>query len=233
MVAAKVMIGGTWRTVTDVYALLNHPGHSSQKSHGRRGGGTPDDLAGDDEAIRATWNFEDPKTGMRATVGDIVHDRFSTEAHITVTDRAGNVVGKAIRTVKPGQSTVHHDSLELQPGVQGQGFATRFNAAAEESYRAHGIEKITLKAGQNVGGYAWARAGYDFADMNARANVVNRARDRAAYDPSSRDQIDAVISRGDFLPIEVAMIGHTAGAEMWLGKEIMMGTNWNAVKELT
>ncbi len=34
---AKVLIDGGWRPVPDVLALLNHPGHSSQKSHGRKG----------------------------------------------------------------------------------------------------------------------------------------------------------------------------------------------------
>ncbi len=34
----RVLIDASWRPITDVLDLLNHPGHSSQKSHGRRGG---------------------------------------------------------------------------------------------------------------------------------------------------------------------------------------------------
>lgn len=37
---ARVLVSGAWRPLADVFAILNHPGHSSQKSHGRRGGAT-------------------------------------------------------------------------------------------------------------------------------------------------------------------------------------------------
>lgn len=35
---ARVMISGVWRPIGEARRLLNHPGHSSQKSHGRGGG---------------------------------------------------------------------------------------------------------------------------------------------------------------------------------------------------
>lgn len=38
---ARVMISGTWRPMAEALAILNHPGHSSQKSHGRKGAGGP------------------------------------------------------------------------------------------------------------------------------------------------------------------------------------------------
>lgn len=200
---------------------------------GKFASGTPQQLLDDDSAIRDTFEFHDAKTGLSSKVTDIIHDRVSTEAQIAIFDRDGNQVGRAIRTIKSAdRAEVHHDVLELDRGIQGQGFATRFNAHAEESYRGYGIRRITLRANQDVGGYAWARSGYDFADMNGRANVVNRARDRASHDVASRATIETVIARNDFLPIDLAMIGHTPGATTWPGKEIMLGSTWEAVKEL-
>lgn len=35
----RVLIGGQWLPMADVQAILNHPGHADQKSHGRKGGG--------------------------------------------------------------------------------------------------------------------------------------------------------------------------------------------------
>jgi len=37
-VVARVMISGAWRPIAEATAIVNHPGHSSQKSHGRKGG---------------------------------------------------------------------------------------------------------------------------------------------------------------------------------------------------
>ncbi len=54
-------------------------------------------------------------------------------------------------TVPAGRTMV---TIVLETGQRGQGFATRFNAHAEETYRANGIKMITLHANIDVGGYA-------------------------------------------------------------------------------
>jgi hypothetical protein len=92
--------------------------------------------------------------------------------------------------------------------MQGQGFATRFNAHAEEAYRAYGIERITTNANIDVGGYSHARAGYDFADDNARAAaVVHMATQAHRYPKAIREQVNAAIRNHNVTPIELAMIG--------------------------
>ena len=204
---------------------------------GRFGSGGGGAAAMHDEAtIRGTFSYHDPKTGLEAEVVGIVRDRHSTEVHIAIRDRTGKQVGEAMRTIGPAgrNDTVRHDGMGLfEPGLQGQGFGTRFNAHAEESYRAHGIEKITVHANIDVGGYSHARAGYNFKDDNARASaVVHMAQTSRQYPPAIREQVNAAIRNHNVTPIELAMIGHTPGATTWPGKEMLLGSDWEGVKTL-
>lgn len=82
----------------------------------------------------------DPVTGEPYLAG-----AFSRQSKI---DDEGNVV-------------VHHDNLTLKPEYQGRGWATAFNRHAWEGYRRGGVTKVRVDTAA-VGGYAWARAGYDF-----------------------------------------------------------------------
>ena len=83
-----------------------------------------------------------------------------------IRDADGQRVGAWYRSVNYDQDTdtvwVGHESLVLSEEVQGQGIASAFNAQAEDFYRAVGVDEIRLEANIDVGGYAWARAGYDW-----------------------------------------------------------------------
>ena len=79
------------------------------------------------------------------------------------------VVGRFQRDFKKaanGDTVVWHSDMKLDPAVQGQGFAHAFNRQAEEAYKAMGVKSINLGTDE-VGGYAWARAGYDWNTDNA------------------------------------------------------------------
>ncbi len=62
----RVMIDGAWRSVEDVYAFLNHPGHSSQKSHGRKGGSVGDLAKGPVPSVTAAAQGTNPRYGTTA-----------------------------------------------------------------------------------------------------------------------------------------------------------------------
>ncbi len=220
---------GVARTRT---VLRNHPGHSSQKSHGRKKG-SPEDLH-DPAVIRATFSYVDEKTGLRASVTAIrPGGPGATEVEITIVDRDGAPAGVAMRTIEaPGRREVHADSIELDGPVQGQGFATRYNQRVEAELRDYGIERVRTYANIDVGGYSNARAGYDFADPMARGDVGDLARGMADRYPAHQEAILAVAGRRDFAPVEMAMVGHTPGAATWPGKEIMLESRWQGVKEL-
>jgi len=219
--------------------------------HGRFGSGgggkTPEQLHDDEATIKGIYNYTDEKTGLSTRVDSIRSNGpgFSTYVSGSILDRAGNVVGGFERDIRPaGQATVHHGGMVLEEEHQGQGFATRFNVRAEAAYREHGIKRITLNANIDVGGYSWARAGYEFNDSGGsgrhggggsagRQNVIDRAHKIGAkFNLSVQAEIRRVANNPHSSPIDFAMIGHQKGAETWPGKQIMLGSMWDGVKEL-
>ena len=94
---------------------------------------------------------------------------------------------------------------------------------------------VTLHADIDVGGYAWARAGYDFRNSGTRSATT-----AAAYLSSIRrgDPTDVRAQFRDLSlsqktsPLDIAMVGHTPGATTWPGKEVMLDSDWQGVKVL-
>lgn len=199
--------------------------------------GTPDQFHDDAEHVRAAYDFDDPTTGMSARVTSVRSGGrdFNTHVDIEIRDRDGNRVGGATRDIHPSfELTVEHIGFTLERGVQGQGFAERWQAQAEDVYRAHGMREIHLTANEDVGGYAWARAGYDFADDRSRRQVAGKASRWAEKYGSDEDRREVTRLAGDLraTPLEYALIGHTDGATMWPGKKIMLYSLWEGVKRL-
>lgn len=89
-----------------------------------------------------------------------------------IQDASGKQVGWFRRNVSYSRSgdtadtplawIAYHDKFQIDPEVQGQGFAKAFNGNMFDWYRRSGIEYVDLGAGMDVGGYAWASQGFDF-----------------------------------------------------------------------
>ncbi|MER7440713.1 hypothetical protein [Micromonospora avicenniae] len=98
-----------------------------------------------------------------------------------VQDANGVNAGRVVRSFQRdhnGSLFVEHVSLKLEDRVQGNGFAREFNDSLIDWYRYSGVERIEVHAASTVGGYAWARDGYDWAaNTEHRADaVLNRLR---------------------------------------------------------
>jgi hypothetical protein len=135
---------------------------------------------------RAT-NYRDPETGMQAKVRGVgfgENNRGAMMVTYDIVDAQGRTVGEAQRIWKtgPGGVQVKHQYLNLTKRVQGGGFAARWNRQVEDVYRANGVKEVVLDANVDVGGYAWAKQGYDFetaeAMISLKAQVSNRLRGR-------------------------------------------------------
>ncbi len=163
---------------------------------------------------------------------------------VVIRDADGNQVGHAERAIyrdADGTLAAYHMDLELDPDVQGRGFASAFNRHLEDWYRAEGVNRIELNANIDVGGYAWASHGYDFADENSAEQIFQRLSERlGAADPASRTQARELLRRAD-LPFgsdgyptafEISQIGRTPGAASWLGRDAMLESAWEGVRWL-
>lgn len=179
------------------------------------------------------------------------------EIEASVLNDDGEKVGLITRQFardSEGKLVATHYDMRLAKNVQGGGFAQAYNDRMVAWYRRNGFDRIEI-ATSSVGGYAWARAGYYWrrSDGPLGAETV-RERLRAYVDGPARKQPhwhDAIAEAEQLLkrwdtaefgspeypsPLDVAMIGRKAGQAgrdaTWLGKEVMIGSNWQGVKKL-
>lgn len=202
----------------------------------------PDDLV---DKIQAHMEFSDEETGLRAETPRLRESNaFGAEVFrvdLTIRNKDGEKVGNATRLFKidsDGIPFVDHEYIRLKSTVRGSGFAKRWNLHNEELYRELGFKEIRLNANIAVGGYAWAKQGYDFRGHPAA--LLQRFGEMLAAHPEW-DQVAgrALLARADAddlpLPLEFAMFGWTEGAETWPGKQVMLGNDWsgwNGAKKL-
>ena len=183
--------------------------------------------------------------GFRTSVSRV--EEYAEGVRITgeVTDRNGSPVGDFVREILPEEGVLiaYHSSLILNDSIQGQGFAEAFNAHMIDRYREMGLDRIELEANIDVGGYAWARAGFDFKHNDDADRILRRLREVPGADtPPVRDILD----RADRIPFgepgyptayEISQAGRPPGAgkaDTWPGKAAMLGrgASWEAVKPL-
>ena len=172
-----------------------------------------------EDALTEVYTFE--HGGLRT--GDIsVHWGHYKLGRITVSgtifDKRGRDVGDFERGIDlnaDGTLSVVHEELLLNSNVQGQGFAEGFNNQAFSWYRSIGVDRVSLLANSDVGGYAWARAGYDWKDDDPSNLLeiqerINRARQGALTMPNG------VLSRIDKIPPERREEQLALAQQLWL-----------------
>ena len=151
-------------------------------------------------------------------------------------------VGKMFRTFSKndkGRIIATHQSFVLNPIAQNQGVASDLLENVEEEYKKHGVWGIGLTANADIGGYAWARQGYDFTNDKDRENIRNHF----------KKFVTTMLKNGkiwnkDITPFLEAIdsFEHSWEFASWnplnephgkhLGKTIMLGRSWGAGKRL-
>lgn len=200
--------------------------------------------------VEQLFAYSDSETGMKSKVTNVTTAPGGrVQVTIDVNDKDGNWVGRAMRNIEPpkgdsGKTRVYHTSFQLAPRAQGGGFSSRWLRQMEDRYREQGIGEIALTT-QDVGGYAWAKAGFDFADrkearvaagilsrkLNAKS-VTNRMSQREITDARELIRRAKEVREEPPTPMEFAMLGWRPGLDSWVGKETMVGSGWHGVKEL-
>lgn len=141
---------------------------------------------------------------------------------------------------------VDHSYFSIGRSLQGSGIATDINTAAFEMYKARGIERVTVHANIDVGGYTWAKQGFVWDENTWNKYQIHefitnnllrmRGLDEDAIAEVTRigKQADrALKGEDDFpIPLDLAMIGYKPGETLWPGKQTMLGTNWWGVLHL-
>lgn len=157
----------------------------------------------------------------------------------------GKYAGQANRIFyeEKGKFVAYHQSFVMEPDHQGHGISSRFLAASEQLYRKLGVEEIHLNANIDVGGYAWAKAGFDWKDWPSAVAIQEQLLEKIEDVPfMQREQLKTMLyqfSKRNFdagtvpTPYDFAMFGYKPGAAKWTGKDLMLDTDWEGRKPLT
>jgi GNAT superfamily N-acetyltransferase len=149
---------------------------------------------------------------------------------------------RTLRLDRDGTLFASHDLLEIEPDYQGQGFASQFNALLYEWYRESGLDCVKVHANIDVGGYTWARAGFDFEGPDDAERIGERIRRAMRPDDGEAvlaaaeallDRLETTEFGSDDYPTayEMSQLGRSPGDTSWLGKRAMLGSDWYGVRE--
>lgn len=182
---------------------------------------------------------------LRAVLIGIEYEPWETHFEGEVHDLNGEHVGTYSRSIhQDSELWAEHHYLSIVRDSQGTGFARAFNDRLYDWYRESGFVRVELDANIDVGGYAWAAAGYDFAEeFDAMATLG-----RLEFEPVNSDEdqasVDDVLDRARRFPFghdmyptayEFSQAGrlphHVGRGASWPGKRAMIGLykQWRGV----
>lgn len=155
-------------------------------------------------------------------------------------DNPDQVVGRADRKFYQEQSgsemeqVAYHDLFRLAPEYQGQGVAKTFLRNSIGAYEELGIDRIPMMAAKTVGGYAWARYGWQLSDyaMENRQleQQVEQRLEALKLDSETEEMVQNILDVDH--PKKVWALSDLRqpvtknGKETTLGKALLLGTHW-------
>lgn len=122
-----------------------------------------DKLSG--EVIKDAWEVDDKASGLKSEVHAVINNRNDDTVSIMgrVKNENGSVVGRFTRTVyRDGH--VYNSYFSMNDDMQGTGFGSQLYRNAEVVLKKAGFDRVEISANIDVGGYAWAKMGFDFKE---------------------------------------------------------------------
>lgn len=241
-------------------------GRHDQKTHGNRGVAI-DKILNSNPRLRQVWDgfrtgidlkkfIQDAYVFRKGNISTQIRDVYIWKGELVIEgvfrkDGDRDDIGAFTKTVKMhpskyGKIRMHHDLVEFfDPKNQGGGTGIDFYRHNEQAYKKISkIEDVTLTANINVGGYAWARVGYQFdtssskgrmykADLFMRAfklwNYVANKYSKKTGNPAP----DFPFTPASFTPHSLAALKAPwdTGAKRF-GKQFMLKKMWLGVKSM-
>lgn len=259
-VDAKVKkFAGGWRTFyakggrgSGNFGHAGRPGNVGGSSAGGHGGGvtnvTIDDRA---RAVLANTFLKDEK-GVNEFCKTLIPAGYtgsfevqegsdgSVRVYVYIRNETNDVIMDGKYIIRP-DGIVKYDGVEVAKEYQGQGIGKEVFEAAENFFIESGAKGVSLTAGDSVGGYAWARLGFDFANEESKLKITNVAENawdtgyfkmrRALGDTSYEFQSDYTKMPEFTHTWELASM-----SSPWddrFGRTTMLGSQWDGFKDLS
>lgn len=199
------------------------------------------------ERLKGIYEFEHEESGLRSRIAEVEATEFAVSVYGEIyheSNPAQKVGHFERRIMMEDEPYVEHDIFTLLAGHQQAGFASAWYEHCENEYRKSNLYEVRMTANIDVGGYAWARMGFDFAEPKEREGLRNDflARLRrlkgqeegvsdAAYHTLSR-QIGELHHAWEFAAYPATHAYSKKRLPADFGKSIMLGSQWHAVKYL-
>jgi N-acetylglutamate synthase-like GNAT family acetyltransferase len=152
----------------------------------------------------------------------------------------------------PDKKECHIDMVDLPRAEQGKQTGKAFLQKVEETMKKKGIRNLSLCADLSVGGYAWARMGFDFKDSNdfktakssilkllKQKNIKMSDEEQEKFDKlkTAKDVSEFAVKGADFTGKEWKLILHKdipKDMKMHIGKAVLLGevNFYDAVKKV-
>jgi hypothetical protein len=175
----------------------------------------------------------------------------------SVLDANGRAVGHFSREMQ-GSDTIYHSIFSIQGAARDTGYGSALINKMFDSYKDAGLKKVKVSAGLDVGGYQWAKMGFNFSSGGIKENIgygstiqrkvrgltgggtvpeAQRPALEALGDELARQVDEGVITRAS----QLASWGHRfswqehrngKSIRMHLGKAVMLGTGWSGTYNL-
>ena len=172
------------------------------------------------------------------------HQMSWLEYNLELADPAsGESLGSMSREIDfedPDTPRVYHNYFQLASGHQGKGLGKEILASSVKVYDEIGVKSISLNAGLDVGGYAWAKYGFKPKSGVQTEWLFDNLRDRLddlAVSTGVRRTVERLLS--DNKPEAIWAISDLNGVTVQdrdgpvpLGKALLLGTNWEGSLDL-
>jgi hypothetical protein len=189
-------------------------------------------------------------------VNSVYREGNSIQIAGDIQNENGEFLGGFERTISKdakGRLLVEHDLLSIENrDYQGNGFGTDFHMNQENYYMTHNFDRIEVHAALDVGGYMWAKMGFQWDENNPGKTDVGY-RVRALLEESNYSEAQIKLepqtktilkdwetrlfddnSKNDPEPFELAAVRDpNFPNNRQVGKALMLNSNWYGVKYLT
>ena len=136
------------------------------------------------------------------------------------------------------KKVAYHNLLSFGKDFQGKGLAKSILRANFDLYDRLAIDKVDLTAAITVGGYAWARYGWQLKD-NSPESLATQVRERMeslTLKPAQTKAVNAILKAGgpkmNWALSDLRQPTEKDGKETTLGKALLLGTHWSGTFDM-
>jgi GNAT superfamily N-acetyltransferase len=156
--------------------------------------------------------------------------------------RNGEPIGQITRSGNENTGTAVHHSIEIAPAWQRHGLSKGILAANIDYYRSHGINLVRTRAGDEGGGFTWARYGFvpeQDSWLQLRGELARRLDQIQGLPENVKGRIQDLLASPDPKTIwevadyEMPVPERNDPSKMaTLGSRLLRGTTWKGYMDL-